>query len=251
MSEPTTIPPRPRRVYASPRGDKNQNPSDISFWQLVAEDFKTHDKKVLEPGFWALFVHRFGNQRMDVKPRVARVPLSIAYKAFRLAVLWGWGIQLEYTMKVGRRVRIWHHGGMIYGAYVIGDDVHLRHNTTFGSARLDNRYAKPTIGDRVDVGTGAVVLGDVVIGHDSIVGANAVVTRDVPPYSVVGGVPARVIKTLQPATVSGTIGTDPSRNGHASSSEGPARTAEDVDPGFEGFHPGLWGTVKTLINRVA
>ncbi|MEM7670627.1 MAG: hypothetical protein AAF317_16075, partial [Pseudomonadota bacterium] len=44
----------------SARGRTNQNPPGIGFWALVAEDFRTHERKVFEQGFWALFVHRFG-----------------------------------------------------------------------------------------------------------------------------------------------------------------------------------------------
>ncbi|NLY92985.1 MAG: transferase [Myxococcales bacterium] len=192
--------PPPRRPVptAPPDGKTNQNPKDISFWELVREDFRTHDSSLAEPGFWALFVHRFGNARMDLRPRILRMPVSLLYRAMRLGVLWGWGIQLNYTVKVGRRVRIWHHGGMVFGAAEIGDDVHLRQNTTFGSARLDQRFAKPVIESRVDVGTGAVILGHVTVGHDSVIAANAVVTGDVPPYAVVGGVPARILKYLRP-----------------------------------------------------
>ena len=158
----------------------------------------TFDRDLLQPGLWAVLVHRFGNWRMGIRGRPARIPASVLYKVLATGILWLWGIQLEYTVKLGRRVRIWHHGGMVFGASAIGDDVHLRQNTTFGSARLDARFAKPTIGDRVDVGCGAVVLGDVHVGDDSVIGANAVVIRDVPPRSVAAGVPARIIKTLEP-----------------------------------------------------
>lgn len=196
--------PPPRRPVDTgpPSGERNQNPEGIPFWALLREDFETHGASLLEPGFWALAVHRFGNLRMGVRPRALRLPLSAAYRALHLGVLFGFGIQLNYTVKVGRRVRIWHHGGMVFGAAEIGDEVHLRQNTTFGSARLDRRFAKPVIEARVDVGTGAVILGNVTVGHDAVVAANAVVTGDVPPYSVVGGVPARIIRRKRPGEVS-------------------------------------------------
>ena len=197
--EASKLPPPRRRVEtAPPRGDVDQNPRGISFWELVREDYETHGANLAEPGFWALAVHRFGNWRMGVRPRALRLPLSAVYRVLHKGVLFGFGIQLNYTMKVGRRVRIWHHGGMVLGAAEIGDEVHLRQNTTFGSARLDQRFAKPVIEARVDVGTGAVVLGHVTVGHDSIIAANAVVTGDVPPCSLVGGVPARLLKRLGP-----------------------------------------------------
>ena len=188
--------PFPARAASPPRGDANQNPGDIGLWALVAEDVRTYDRDLLQPGLWAVLVHRYGNWRMGIRWRPLRLPFSALYKTLYLAILWLWGIQLEYTVKLGRRVRIWHHGGMVFGAAEIGDDVHLRQNTTFGSARLDARFAKPRIGSRVDVGCGAVVLGDVRVGDDSVIGANAVVIRDVPPRSVVGGVPARILKTI-------------------------------------------------------
>ena len=65
---------------------------------------------------------------------------------------------LPYTVRLGRRVRIWHHSGMILNARSIGDDVHIRQNTTFGVVRRAARSI-PTIGDRVDIGCGVVHPG--------------------------------------------------------------------------------------------
>ena len=80
----------------------------------------------------------------------------------------------------------------------IGDDVHIRHNTTFGIAGRDQLEAIPTIESRVDIGCGVCVLGHVTIGHDSLIGANAVVVTDIPPYSTAVGVPARVVRQAHP-----------------------------------------------------
>ena len=107
------------------------------------------------------------------------------------AVNWFWGIDLEYTVRLGRRVRIWHHGGMVIGARAIGDDVHLRHNTTLGVLSRTNLSGKPIIGHRVDIGVGACILGPVTVGDDAVIGANSVVIRDVRPGAVMMGVPAR------------------------------------------------------------
>lgn len=175
-----------------PLGTTNQNPRDIGLLALLREDFETHDKNPLEAGFWALAVHRLGNARMSVRPRALRVPLSAAYQAAYYGVLFGLGIKLDYTVEVGRRVRIWHHGGMILGARRIGNDVHIRQNTTFGVVRRDQPYGKPVIEDGVDIGCGVAILGPVRIGRDTTIGANTVVVRDVPPGSVVVGASARV-----------------------------------------------------------
>lgn len=182
---------KPRRPL--PKGDRNENPRGISFLELLVEDWKTHDSDPLQPGFWAVAIHRFGNWRMD-KPRPLRAPLTLLYNALYTGVNWKFGIDLGYTVKLGRRVRIWHHGGIVIGARAIGDDVHIRQNTTLGILSRDDLTAKPTIEDRVDIGAGACVLGEVTVGHDTVIGANSVVVKDVPPNSTMFGVPARPVK---------------------------------------------------------
>lgn len=179
-------------------GDNNGNPKGISFSALLKEDYTTHDRSLIEAGLWALWAHRFGNWRMGVRSKLLRAPLSILYKIMYWWITWFLGIQLDYTVKVGRRVRLWHNGGMVLIAREIGDDVHIRHNTTFGVADRKNLTAKPIIGNRVEVGTGAVILGHVHIGDDAIIGANAVVTKDVAASTLVGGVPAKFIRDLVP-----------------------------------------------------
>lgn len=174
-----------------PIGDTNQNPAGVGLLALLAEDYRTHDRHILEPGFLVIAVHRFGNARMSVRSKLLRAPLSIAYRILYAFVTWAFGIDLVYTVRLGRRVRIWHHGGMVLGARSIGDDVHIRHNTTFGVANRRALSGKPIIGDRVDVGVGACILGAVTVGADSVVGPNSVVLRDIAPGSVVMGVPAR------------------------------------------------------------
>ena len=95
-----------------PKGDTNQNPPGIGLWALLREDLRTHDGKLFEQGFWAVAVHRFGNWRMGVRPRLLRAPLTLLYRAMNKWVEWTCGISLPYTTKLGRRVRIWHFGGM-------------------------------------------------------------------------------------------------------------------------------------------
>ncbi|HLL88751.1 MAG TPA: hypothetical protein VK324_05570 [Tepidisphaeraceae bacterium] len=177
-------------------GDRNCNPPGIGLFALLREDLRTHDGDWLEQGFWAIAVHRFGNWRMDL-PKPLRMPCTLLYRFLYKFVEWTCGITLPYTVIVGRRVRIWHHGGMILHAHRIGDDVHIRQTTTFGVARRNQNFHLPTIEDRVDLGCGVVALGRITIGHDSVVGANSVVLKDVPPWSVAVGAPAKVVKTLR------------------------------------------------------
>jgi len=187
-------PPADTAAAPAPRGATNRNPADIGFWALVAEDFRTHERDPLSQGFWALFWHRFGNWRMGVRPRALRIPLSLVYfTMYRLGQRTG-GIMLPYSVPVGRRVKLEHFGGMILSAHEIGNDVIIRQNTTFGIAGLDDLEGRPTIGDGVEIGAGAVVIGNIHVGAGAIIGANAVVAKPVPPGTVVGGVPARIIR---------------------------------------------------------
>jgi serine O-acetyltransferase len=174
-----------------PKGDRDENPRGISLLALLAEDFRTYNRDLLEPGFWAVAIHRFGNARMGVRFKLLRVPLTVAYRLLFTAMVWLWGINLPYNTKLGRRVRIWHHGGIWLGARSIGNDVHIRHNTTFGLLGRNEPHGKPIIGNRVEVGVGACILGAVTVGDDCVIGPNSVVIRDLPSGSVVMGVPAR------------------------------------------------------------
>jgi serine O-acetyltransferase len=177
------------------RGERNLNPAGMGLLALLREDLQTHDGNLFEQGFWAIAVHRFGNWRMGL-PKLLRMPCTLLYRFLTKWVEWTCGITLPYTVVLGRRVRIWHHGGMVLHAARIGDDVHIRQNTTFGIARREQLHQLPTIEDRVDIGCGVAILGSVTVGHDSVIGANAVVLKDVPPHSVAAGVPAKVVKTM-------------------------------------------------------
>jgi serine O-acetyltransferase len=181
-------------------GDRNLNPAGIGLFALLREDLRTHDGNPFEQGFWAIAVHRFGNWRMGF-PKPLRAPMTLLFRFLTKWVEWTCGISLPYTVRLGRRVRIWHHGGMVLNARSIGDDVHIRQNTTFGLTGKDQPgEAIPTIEDRVDLGCNVCVAGAVTIGHDSRIGANTLVIHDIPPGAVAAGVPARIIKRLFSAT---------------------------------------------------
>jgi serine O-acetyltransferase len=205
-SSPAQPPPRPRgELLGFPmRGERNQNPPGLSLLQLLREDLRTHESP-FSHGFVALAVHRFGNWRMDL-PKLLRAPCTLLYELLYACVLWTARIEMPYIVKVGRRVRIWHNGGCVLGALYMGDDVQIRHNVTMGLAHHGAPLTTlPIIEDRVIVGAGACVLGPITIGHDSVIGANAVVTRDIPPYSLVGGIPGKVLRPLEPCERTTTV----------------------------------------------
>jgi serine O-acetyltransferase len=167
----------------------------------LLEDLKAQREGLLGLGFWALMVYRFGHARFVIKNKIIRAPWTIAYVILHKLVEILCGITIGSTATIGRRLSIEHHGCIvIHGASSIGDDCLIRHGVTLGNTGFDDPFGAPRIGDRVQIGAGAKILGRVTVGNDVIIGANAVVTRDVPDHTVVGGVPARTLST-RPAAV--------------------------------------------------
>jgi serine O-acetyltransferase len=158
----------------------------------LREDWNTYDKDVTRQGLWVMCVYRFGCWRYTVRPALLRIPLSFIYKVFKLASQILTGIDLPCEVKLGRRFRIEHFGGIIIsGDAAFGDDVVIRNNVTIGLRRTNERGA-PVFGNRVDIGAGAVILGPIHIGDDVSIGANAVVITDVPANSIAIGIPAQI-----------------------------------------------------------
>lgn len=112
---------------------------------------------------------------------------------------WITGIEIHPGAQLGPGFFIDHGMGVVIGeTAVIGRDVTIYHGVTLGGTSLQKGKRHPTIGDRVTIGAGAKILGDITIGADSRIGANAVVVKSVPENSVVVGVPGQVVKRSQP-----------------------------------------------------
>jgi len=104
------------------------------------------------------------------------------------------GIEIHPGAQIGRRVFIDHGTGVVIGeTAVIGDDVTLYHGVTLGGTSLHKGKRHPTLENHVIVGSGAQILGPVVVGEGARVGANAVVLSDVPKGVTMVGIPARVV----------------------------------------------------------
>nr|WP_298381541.1 serine O-acetyltransferase [Ferrimicrobium sp.] len=105
------------------------------------------------------------------------------------------GVEIHPGAQIGPGLFIDHATGVVIGETAeIGADVTLYHGVTLGGRSLERGKRHPTLGDRVIVGAGAKILGPVVIGEGSSVGANAVVLESMPSYSIIVGVPAKVVR---------------------------------------------------------
>lgn len=140
------------------------------------------------PGVHALWVYRLAH-RLWVLGGPAKLPARIISQVVRMLT----GVEIHPGAVIGRRFFIDHGMGVVIGeTAVVGDDVLMFHTSTLGGRSMSKGKRHPTIGDRVMIGAGAKVLGPITVGDDAQLGANAVVVRDVPPGSVVVGVPGEV-----------------------------------------------------------
>ncbi len=159
----------------------------------LREDLHSYGGDPTRRGFWTMIVYRFGRWRYTIQSRPIRVPFSIVYKALKVIAESLTGTELPCEVVIGRRLRIEHSFDIVVsGDAVLGDDVVLRNGVTIG-LRHEGQRGAPVIGNRVDIGAGAKLLGPIHIGDDVSIGANAVVIRDVPSHSIAVGVPARVV----------------------------------------------------------
>ena len=159
----------------------------------IRADFNAHGRSWGSQGFWVMIVYRFGRWRYGVRPALLRKFCSMLYHVqFKLVQILT-GIELPCEVEIGRNFIIDHFGGIIVSGYAkFGDNCRIRNGVVIGLRRVEEKVA-PIIGNDVDIGTGAKLLGPIRIGDNSLIGANAVVICDVPPNSVAAGVPA-VIK---------------------------------------------------------
>ncbi|MCZ7525847.1 MAG: serine O-acetyltransferase [Acidimicrobiia bacterium] len=174
------------------------------------------------PGLHAIWGHRVGHWLWTHD-------LKLAGRVVSTFVRWLTAVDIHPGASLGPGLFIDHATGVVIGETAeVGEDVTLYHGVTLGGTNLEKVKRHPTVGDRVTIGAGAKILGPVTIGHDSRVGANAVVVRDVPANSVVVGVPGQVIARSRPRR--------------------PAAPAELEDAGLL---PDLVGvTLQSLLSRV-
>jgi serine O-acetyltransferase len=150
---------------------------------------------LLTPGFKISFFHRLCRY-LKSHPLFKR---GVFHCASYLMVHYThkYGIQIPHEARIGRGLYIPHFGGIFINAdVVIGKNCNISQGVTLGQANRGPRKGCPVVGDNVYFGPGAVIIGSVRIGDNAAIGANCVVTHDVPDAAVVVGVPGRVISYM-------------------------------------------------------
>jgi len=165
----------------------------VPLLQDILADYVAHNRSLGAQGFWVLLVYRFGQWRYGIRFTPARKLASGVYKFLYKLVQILTGIELPCEVKIGKNFVIDHFGGIVVSGYAsFGDNCRIRNGVVVGLRYVDEPCA-PQIGDNCDIGAGAKLLGNIRIGNNVAIGANAVVLTDVPDDHVAYGVPA-VIK---------------------------------------------------------
>ncbi len=176
-------PPRFARAKRDLRTAVQLDPAARNAWEVA----------LLYPGVHAVWAHRASHWLWQRQAFFAARALSQAARQLT-------GIEIHPAAEIGERLFIDHGAGVVIGETAqVGDDVTIYHGVTLGGRGLSPGKRHPTIGNRVIVGAGAKVLGDIAVGDDSRIGANAVLVRSVKEHSVVVGVPGQVVSSHRPA----------------------------------------------------
>ncbi|NTW52128.1 MAG: serine acetyltransferase [Chlorobiaceae bacterium] len=180
----------------------------------IRSDLAVYDGQWSCQGFWVMVVYRFGRWRYTIGNAIIRKPFSLCYRFLYKTVQVLTGIELPCEVPVGRNFRIDHFGDIIISGYAsFGDNCIIRNGVTVGLKNIEEKAA-PKIGNNVNIGTGAKLLGNFTIGNNVDIGANAVVICSVPDNSIAVGIPARIIPKKS------ALPTDPSLTGQADKAQG-------------------------------
>ena len=172
----------------------------ILYWPIFRFMNYTIQKQDLQKWCEVLIVSKYRSEFLTF------IKLFATLKEYRNLVLWRGGVEwlpcprenIHFVTKPEKIQSglVFQHGfSTIIFAETIGCNVQIWQNVTIG--RKHKYSGNPIIGNNVKICTGAIVLGSIKIGDNSIIGAGAVVTKDIPKNSVVVGNPARIIKTIQ------------------------------------------------------
>lgn len=139
----------------------------------------------------------FSQRRNNFLYSIIGLPIRIIYK---IIIEWFLTVEIPASIKIGKGLKIHHGQGLVLNSQiVIGENVTLKHNTTIGAQTdyKDNFIAAPIIGNNVIIHPHSIIIGNIKIEDNVIIGAGSVVTKKVNKNSIVAGNPAKVIKKLK------------------------------------------------------
>jgi len=141
------------------------------------------------PGLHAVLFQRLAH-------RLYRWKMPVVGRFINQFSRWLTGVDIHPGARIGRRLFIDHGTGVVIGeTAVVGDDCLIYQGVTLGGTGKEKGKRHPTIGNRVIIGAGAKILGNITIGDDVRVGAGSVVLKSVPPHSTVVGIPGRIVRS--------------------------------------------------------
>lgn len=158
----------------------------------IRQDLNNYRGDWAAQGFWVMLVYRFGRWRYTINNVIARKFCSVIYKVLYKFIQIITGVELPCEVELGENFLIDHFGGIVISGYAkFGDNCRIRNGVVVGLKNVDEPCA-PQIGNNVDIGAGAKLLGRITIGDNVSIGANSVVLIDVPDNAIAVGVPAMI-----------------------------------------------------------
>jgi len=146
-----------------------------------------------KPGFRYTFLFRLVCKQTEFMP--FRLLLKLVTRHYRFK----YGFEIDLNASIGEGFYLAGHiGTVVIGPVKIGKHCNVAHGVTIGRAYRKGKLGRPTIGDRVWIGTGSVLAGGITVGSDVMIAPNTFLNIDVPDNSVVIGNPARIIPKENP-----------------------------------------------------
>jgi putative colanic acid biosynthesis acetyltransferase WcaB len=162
----------------------------MEFFDWVFQDWSANRTRLDSQLILAFF--RFVQYLRQSAPTLGYV-VNVPYKVIVSTIV---GVELPPTLRVGPRLKLYHpHNIVIHRDAVVGADCLIRHGLTIGTKQLEDgsESRAPIVGDHVEFGASSILIGDIEVSSNCIVGAGAVVTKSVPEGSVAVGNPFRII----------------------------------------------------------
>jgi serine O-acetyltransferase len=160
---------------------RSKDPAPKSFMEVI----------ICYPGLHAVVTHKLTHWLyLHKRYLIARIISQISRSLT--------GIEIHPGAKIGKRLFIDHGMGVVIGETAeVGDNVTIYHGVTLGGTSMNTVKRHPTVKDNVIIGTGAKLLGPIIVGENAKVGANSVVLIDVPANSTVVGIPGKIVNTIK------------------------------------------------------